>query len=425
MISELWRRMTASPFRRNTVVLVRANLLTQAILLAATPILTRLFSPGDFGAAGLFATAASFCVAVASWRFDWSIPSADNDQDADALLVLSLWCIAGFSLLLFLVILGPSRHVVLNMFGMQQTPYAPLLPLMVLASGAVVILASTYVRRRNMAPVSSSRIIQSTSQLLTSLASGVAHWGALGLILSYTVGPWMALIKLWPALRGLPWLAGARLVHTARRYLRQASISTGVSVMNFAFTSLLPVLLLLSYPVREVGLYYVALRLAGTPASLLSAGIASSFWGEAATLAKTNMSALRQLYLKVTWHLAVACVPVILTCLAAPFFLPWILGDGDWTEAGLIMAACTPQIVGTLVFSSTNHLIVYDRQGYQFAADFASVIGCCLAVLAAGALSWPFWMAVLLMSAIMLAAYILRFALHLKANEEMSVARAV
>src|SRR5690606_11575905 len=57
-----------SPLRRNTFVLVRATALTQALLLLATPILTRLFSPEDFGAATLTMLVATFFAGVASMR---------------------------------------------------------------------------------------------------------------------------------------------------------------------------------------------------------------------------------------------------------------------------------------------------------------------------------------------------------------------
>lgn len=417
----LLARLTGSRFRRNTFLLVRANVLTQALLLLATPVLTRLFDPEDFGVAGLFVTGATLFAAFASLRFEWSIPSAKTDHDADGLLIVSLILSAVFALLALALLTLPDQKWLFGLIGAEPVPFAPLMVLMALATTAAPVLSSAYVRSGDLESVSHSRYMQNGAQLVASLATGFAGMGAFGLALSSTIAAGSALIALvrrlprqiWTRLGDIPDLIGV-----ARRYIRQAGTSTMVSLMNFAFANCLPLLLLLGYSVREVGFYFVAMRLATGPTALLSTGISSSFWSETATLAKTDPVQLRRFYLKMVGLLGLLSIPIVLVCLAAPFFLPLVLGPRDWSEIGIVVAACAPQIVGGFIFSSTNHLIVYDRQGYQLFSDLLSVLGSVGALFACRTAGLPFWVTILAISTVILLAYLLRFALHLKANSE-------
>ena len=405
-----------SRFGRNTFLLVRANIITQGLLLAATPILTRFFGPEDFGIAGLLLVWAALFSAVASFRFEWSIPSARTDEDAEALAALSLLLVSGLAVALLLVLTVPDQRALFGLFGMDPIALSPLVPALGFAGSTGLVLSSVYVRLGDMGRVSLSRYVQSITQLVVSLLSGFAGLGALGLALGYTLSAAVGAITL---LLGLPMRLAAvlrrsgALIASAKRYFRQASLSTAVSVVNFFFGNALPLLLLVGYSAREVGFYFVAVRLASAPTALISSGISSSFWSEAAALAKTDPLKLRAFYLKTVRRLVLFSIPVVLGCLAAPLFLPFILGAHEWGEIGIVVAACIPQIVGVLIFSSTNHLIVYDRQGYQLFSDLLSIASSVAVLWFAVALKLPFWGAIFIISNVVLLAYLVGFALHL------------
>ena len=173
--STFFDRLTGSPFRRNMFVLVRANVATQTLLLLATPILTRLFSPEDFGIAGLFVISAALFGAVASWRFEWSIPSAVTREDAADLMMLSLLLVCASALFLQILLTVPDQKALFGLVGMEPIPFAPLAPPLALATSTMAILSSSYVRARSMEKVSHAKYVQSGIQLVANLA---AAWPA-------------------------------------------------------------------------------------------------------------------------------------------------------------------------------------------------------------------------------------------------------
>ena len=79
-----------SRFTRNVLVVGGANVLAQALPVFAAPLLTRLYTPTDFGAIAVFASALSMTLAVATARFDWSVPNARSNTSAAALMLLGV-----------------------------------------------------------------------------------------------------------------------------------------------------------------------------------------------------------------------------------------------------------------------------------------------------------------------------------------------
>ena len=420
-LKRIFDRVKKSRFGWNAFILIRANFFAQLLALLATPVMTRLFRPEHFGIAGLFLVYAAGFSAMASWRFEWSVPSAASEDDARDLIVLSLLLSFILAILFYILLIIPGTEKFLAAIGIGGFSFIGLLPLLSFATIAAAVLTSVFVRARAMEVTSRAKYTQSGAQLVSSLGAGFLSMGAFGLVLSNVISASVGMVTM---IRGVPFRLVPKpnelpgLLSTARRYLREASTSTIVSVVNFAFGNCLPLLLTLGYSVREVGYYFVAMRLASGPAALLASGISASFWGEAALLAASDPVSLRRMYLKVISTLALFSIPIVMAGLSAPFFLSTLLGGAEWSEIGFVVIACLPYIVGTFVFSSTNHLIVYGRQEYQLFSDLIAVAGSLILLWVAVVFGWSFTLAIAGMSGVTLLAYLIRFAFHLKANNE-------
>ncbi len=64
--------------------------IAQAIPIAIIPILTRMFSPEDFGLLALYAACVSILGVVATGRYEIAIMLPKDDEDARLLLQLSM-----------------------------------------------------------------------------------------------------------------------------------------------------------------------------------------------------------------------------------------------------------------------------------------------------------------------------------------------
>ena len=94
---------------RNITVLTSGTVVAQALMMAALPFLTRIYSPTDFSLLAIYAAIIGILTAVSCLRYDIAIPLPDSDEDGMALLSVALVATFLVSLLCtLLVVLAPE-----------------------------------------------------------------------------------------------------------------------------------------------------------------------------------------------------------------------------------------------------------------------------------------------------------------------------
>ena len=89
-----------SEFSRNVLTLMTGTTIAQAIPIAISPILTRIYTPGDFGVFALFLAIIGVFSVVASGRYELALMLPRKEEDA--INIFSLGTIIIFLLTIFL-----------------------------------------------------------------------------------------------------------------------------------------------------------------------------------------------------------------------------------------------------------------------------------------------------------------------------------
>ena len=341
----------------------------------AIPLLSRLFSPADFGVLAVFASIVAFTLSFATWRFDWLLPNEKSKIVAANLCAAGGIILVGFVLILTLVLFVAPEAVVIfgPLAGSEKNLW--LLPLALLAGGVRQILGGWQVRTGDLRLVGRATIAQSTSNVAFSISTGLAGLGGSGLIASSIASTWTGLLILAAnstrdLRHSMARVSFKTVTLAAERYRSSASWSTLVSLVNASSLNAPVVALAWFYAPQQVGWYALVSRMVASPVGTLSSALGQSFWAHAAEFARNgNYDGLRASYLKMTLRLALASGAIAAACLGAPLFLGPLLGAEQWTGAGYVMMAMTPFFVGSLVFSPTNHLVVLNLQHLQLLAD--------------------------------------------------------
>jgi O-antigen/teichoic acid export membrane protein len=409
-----------SRFRRNVLLVFRANIVAQALPLLAAPWLTRLYTPADFGALALFASALSMGLAFVTLRLDWSIPNPRSRQAAAGLLLL------GVLALLALTLLAAGLAWALQPWWPEAAlalgPLWLLLPLALLGGGLQQLLQAWQVRGADLAALGRSKVVSSVANVGVSLAASPwlgPAFGAWGLVAGALAGAWAALLLLWKRSEHLALasrrLGGRRLRAVARRYRAEVSWSTVVSLANAASLAAPPLLLARHFSVAEVGWYALMHRVALAPLGLVTAAVSQSFWAEAARLVRDDRAALARLYKRGTVRMVWVAVPLALACLAGPWWVGAVFGAERWSGAGWVLAASVPMIVAQALVSPLSHLVVHGRQHWQAAWDVARLVALVVAVEWAATAGIGVAPTILLLSMLMAVMYAVLFALNLLA----------
>jgi O-antigen/teichoic acid export membrane protein len=409
-------RVKASRLLLNMMSIASANIVSQVVILATTPILTRLFTPENFGVAALFLSALRLAGSISTWRFDRTVPNASTNLMA---VILCCWGVL-FSIGICLVItclvyieLSNTRFWA-GSSALGKLLY--LLPIAVFLTGLVQLGAAWYARGTILLHFSRSIIVYSIVYTLVAILGGWLGLKDSGLILaavSALLGQVTTLVYLTRDARVTGKATKSRIYCSFKRHINAATTTSGVAFFN-TLSLTAPVFLLSQvYTVAELGIYALMTRLITTPLGVLTKSLSISFWSRAAELGREkNYKELHRLYIRVCAVMGIPALLVTAACLIGSQIIAPVLGD-QWLDAGPILTAIIPLVVGISIASPTNHLWVIEKQSYQFIADGTRMLLMVICIIAADMFDWSFGVAVLALSISSFVGHMLLVLIHL------------
>jgi O-antigen/teichoic acid export membrane protein len=366
-------RLPGGRLARHVAILSSTTVLSQVIAFAASPILTRLYSPSDFGLLGVYASILAFLAVVISLRYEYAIPLPKRDEDAAAVVLLALATIPVLAALLGIAVWGFGDQLIHWTNAPRLSPYLWLLPVSAIPIGVYQVLNFWAVRKKAFSRIASTRLTQSIGSAGTQIA--LYPLGALGLLLGHLLGSaagistfaTMAARQDGHTFRSVTFRDLGRMALKYRRFPQVSCCSGLISAIAFQF----PVLLLAAaYGPVVVGQFILVQRIIGWPMGVLGRGVAQVYISECASVARNTPDSLRALYLSTSKQLAIAAFfPMVFMVVLGPFLLPFVFGE-KWADAGRYTQLLAPMAAVQLVFFPlANTLNVLERQTWYLLSD--------------------------------------------------------
>ena len=261
---------TAVGLRRATFTLLAGGLAAQAIPLALGPWLTRLYTPEDFGSYHLFAAVAANVAVVACARYEFALPLARDDAEATSLRALSLWLLAGCTLLAALGGAGWAWH------SGQAWPLW--LPLAVLALGAVSLATLVATRAQRFRALAAGRVLQHGGGALAQAGAGVAQAGVTGLIVAPLAAALATAALLRLPLRGWWQVSRQRLMAVAQRHREFPLLNTPHAFAGALQDTLAVSLIAATLGPAAAGFWGLTLRYLKAPATLVGGAVSQALY---------------------------------------------------------------------------------------------------------------------------------------------------
>lgn len=360
------RLLPKSRFARGVTVLASGTAAGQAIVVLASPVLTRLYTPDDFGVLAVYASFLGIVTVAASLRYQLAIPLPRSDGSAANILALSLICAGIVTAVIALIVTVFGDSIVVWTNTPMLAPYLWLLPVGVALGGAYQAFNYWAVRKRAFTRIAGTKLQQGGGMVATQIGLGFAHFGPLGLILGQVVGQAAGLTNLvrsaWREDRSaLLRIRGDRIRWAARRYRRFPYFSTWSAVANKAGSQLPLVLFAALFSPAVAGLYLLAHRVLSMPMSLLGQAIGQVFHSSAAEARRDNQ--LNAITLQSFSGLArIGVGPIMLIAITAPELFAFVFG-AEWRDAGIYVQWMAPWLTIVFITSPLSNLVsVMERQ---------------------------------------------------------------
>ena len=369
-------------------MLIAGGVATQALQLLFYPVITRLYSPPDFGDFLLYSGVIVIFVSLALLKLDAAILAGRTADLAvlrrmATLLMLAASVLAGGAVL---IILGFSAEMGLSE---GRRLILAFLPFGLGLQGVYAIAFSKTVREKRYRVLAFNQVAMSVVSIGIQILAGTGSAGLTGLLSADLVARFTGIVLLGLSLRyrGLTF-ARERLRYGGlwRRYRRYPTMLAPAAVLNVGSQQLQNILFPLLFGAAQGGQFALATRVLSAPIGLTSKAIGNVFTGEAASH-KDDLVTLRGITLHVL-GLTTACALPIAICVTctAPMLFPWIFGQ-NWQDAGIYAAIMAAGLSASLVVSPLSNLITL-RDSLHTALYFtgAEMVARALPFLVGGAL---------------------------------------
>lgn len=336
---------------RNKIVirLISTTAIAQILLFAISPIITRLYSPSDFGYFTFFCSAAGIIAVWSNGRYDLALVVSNNKKTTNALFFAGLL----FSICVCLIIL-----LIFEIFGQYLHLNVEINNLIIFCYIAVILTISInslfnyYLTSMGEFNVIGNALI--TKALILSLFQitfGFYELGGNGLIIGWTLGFISSTLVMYSYaahkqlhLKKINIIKINKVIKKYKRFpLYSAPASFLSAISGQAHNLLIPIL----YNMSTLGIYALAERLLSAPITLIGNSISQVYFKKISNLKVNIYSEFKSVIIKLS---IISITILIVVQLSARILFSVIFGD-NWSDSADVAIILSYQFCVQLIVS--------------------------------------------------------------------------
>lgn len=419
-------RLKSNSFLRGVTIMAGGTMLAQLIPILLSPVLSRIYTPEDFGMLGVYISIVSALAGICSLSYEKAIPLPKEDSDSMNIVALGMLSVVSVSLIVLLVMQFWGYPIFKLLNSSAIYPYRWLIPFSLLGVGSYTVLSYWALRRKNFSNLAKTKVTQSSGQAIGQVIFGLIGIKPLGLLIGDVIGKFLGIGTLF--LRTIqqdrylfPEVNLHRIKTVAVRYKDFPLITNWANLLHLA-AGVVPTLLFASlFGPQVAGWFMFGEKIVSLPTGIVGGSIAQVFLSEAAALSRKDPKRLSNMFRKTVKHLfLIGLIPTIVLLVASPWLFSVIFGAA-WWEAGVYMMirAVSILIQFTIgpIFSVIN---ILEKQKWQLLCDALGMALVLTAIFSAYYMGWSARIAVGLYSIAISIMYLGLFIMSQKAITEMS-----
>lgn len=380
----IFNNIRESQYVKNVSVLASGTIIVQIISTLISPVLSRLYTPEDYGLLAVFISCLSVLSVICCFRYELAILIPKKNSDAVSLLKLSLIIASLFSILILIITVVFNKQLTFVLGADKIGFWLYFLGPMLLCAGITQAFTYWYNRNKNYKTISTLRVFQSSANSGFSLLLGFFKQNSFGLILSLIISQILSslfLLKKSAVKLSVKSLEFTGLGTIGKKYKEFPYFNLPAALLDtFSINS---IILLLNYYFSEsvTGSYSFALRMLSIPSLVIGASIGQVFFQKISE-AYNKGEKITDIILN-SWKVLflIGIVPAVIIFFFGKELFTFIFGT-NWTEAGQISQYLSILSFFTLISSPTSSaLIVLKKQRIILLVNIAAFVYRPLAIL--------------------------------------------
>jgi len=374
-----------SEFSRNVLTLMTGTTIAQAIPIAISPILTRIYTPEDFGILALYIAIVSFVSIVVTARYEMAIVLPKSDEEAINIVALSLVIMLSIVIVLFLIIFLFKEELLSLLNANSIGNFLYLIPFSVLAAGLNQIFNYWSNRKQYFQNISSAQISQSIAIGVSQPILGYFHiFGGLiiGNLTGRIIGAFILIDKFVKNDKAhLQDITKQVMLEQMKKYKDFPLVNSLHAFSDILRTSGSVMLISSFFGASILGFYALSLRVLQVPVGIVGSALGQVLYQKFSTM-HSNGEDLYPYVKKIVLYLFIISLVIFsLLYFIAPDLFAFVFGE-KWRVAGEYSQILIPYLFMNFLLSPISQLpIILDRQKTFFYLSLIGNIGMPIAVI--------------------------------------------
>lgn len=367
-----------SEFSRNVLTLMTGTTIAQAIPIAISPILTRIYTPADFGVFALFIAIVGMFGTIASGRYEMAIMLPKKDENAINIVALGLIITIFISLALLVFILIFDNYLTMLLNNKEIGFWLYFVPISVFFVGFFNVLSYFNNRKKYYKDIANATMLKSIVLAIIQLLIGFLKPGATGLISGQIISNAFANMKLLKNIskdkKLLSNISKPKMMVLAEKYKDFPKFQAPHAFSN-NLSSNMPIYLFSSFfNSMIVGFYSLSIRIVFAPLMIIAGASAKVYNQHISDIRNQKgdsygftVRVLKSLLKKII-------IPFLIIVIFAPSVFAFIFGE-EWREAGVYTQILSPWLLMVFMVATVSYIpSLYLKQKQAFMLEVVYVI---------------------------------------------------
>jgi O-antigen/teichoic acid export membrane protein len=364
-----------SEFLKNIITLTTGSSMGQIILIATSPILTRLYTPEEFGILAIYISIVTLIASLAAGRYEYAILKPKKYYEALSLLYISIILISIISIVSFIIVIFFTDQL-MKLINLDNLLVLYFIPFSIFITAIYTSFTMWNNKNKNFKLTAYGDTFRSTFiSTLQILLSKVN----LGLIFGQIIGNFFAVIIISKKFLKNDLKKIKRIKFSYILYMMKKHKDFPIYNMPHMLVTSLKIngtVILISaiYGNTVLGFYSLAMRVLVLPISIVGKSVSQVYYQKISSLDEKSND-IYDLTIKTLLYISIISIPALLVLyFIAPSLFIIVFGN-KWEMVGYYVQALIPYMFFMFLLSAISSIpLVYDKQKQYFIWGIAEAI---------------------------------------------------
>ncbi len=327
-----------SQYKKNVLIMIVGRTVAQAIPILLTPLLTKIYTPADFGVFAVFSTIVSIISMLSNGRYPLAIILPKDEKKSSKIFFLAS-ILTTITVIISGILMFVFKKEIFSMLNSEILgKYVLIITLNILAVGFYENLYYYALRLKAFRVLTTNVIVQSLILISSRIILGYLGFTEFGLLVSYLLGYSFTSIsmairlnvpfrELFTELNLKDYLKLMKEYYKFPKYSLLADTLSSLSNMSPN------ILINKAFGTVYTGYYNMSDKVLGSPIWLITASVGDVFKQEASEQFRTKGSCF-ELFRKTAFGMfLIGILPFAGIFILSPYVIPFLLGD-EWSLVG-------------------------------------------------------------------------------------------